>query len=243
MSEFFKNTLDFSNISDNYNKTSTNLYKKHLQNKIADKITHKSSLKTFNNYINKLDNKDELKQFNKLIDRITPRYNTLARLQKLKASEERSEKIKNTLEQKQFLQIEPPEIIAKPTRQARHTAFERSTNKPAITKRKYTKRKYTKNNNKPIQQEKPKNKYNLVVESTVNKEYKRRDNTYSKPYTEKVTQAKAIYANTIEEAKQIVVDESRAELEYVDSPVIASVVSTDVKSDVFIDDGGNQPVQ
>ena len=34
-----KNILDFSNISDNYNKISTNLYKKHLQNKIADKIT------------------------------------------------------------------------------------------------------------------------------------------------------------------------------------------------------------
>ena len=87
MSEFLKNNLDFSMISDSYNKTRINLYKKHLQNKITDKITHKSSLKTFNNYINKLDNKDELKQFNKLIDRITPRYNTLARLQKLKTSE------------------------------------------------------------------------------------------------------------------------------------------------------------
>ena len=188
MSEFFKNTLDFSNISDNYNKTKLNLYKKHLQKKIADKITHKSSLKTFDNYINKLDNKDELKQFNKLIDRITPRYNTLARLQKLKTSEKRSERIKNTVEQKQMLQIEPPEIIAKPTRQARHKAYERTTNKKAITKRKYTKR--TKNNNKPIQQEKPKNKYNLIVEATVDKEYKQRDNTYSKPYREKITQAK-----------------------------------------------------
>ena len=124
-----KYNLDFSDISDNYNKTSTKLYKKYLQKKIADKITHKSSLKTFNNYINKLDNKDDLKNFNKLIDRITPRYNTLARLKKLKTSEQRSEKIKNTLEQKQFLQIEPPEIIAKPTRQARHTAYERTTNK------------------------------------------------------------------------------------------------------------------
>ena len=135
-----------------------------------------------------------------------------------------------------MLQIEPPEIIAKPTRQARHTAFERTTNKKAITKRKYTKR--TKNNNKPIQQEKPKNKYNLVVESTVDKEYKKRDNTYSKPYRETVIQAKEIYADTVEEAKQIAIDEVAENLQMVDSPVITSVVSSEVTSDVFIDDGG-----
>ena len=82
----------------------------------------------------------------------------------------------------------------------------------------------------------------MVVEATVDKEYKRCDNTYSKPYREKITQAKAIYADTAEEAKQIAIDECRAELEYVDSPVITSVVSSDVTSDVLTM-VGNQPVE
>ena len=49
---------------------------------------------------------------------------------------------------------------------------------------------------------------------------------------------KYTYADTVEEAKQIAIDEVAENLQMVDSPVITSVVSSEVTSDVFIDDGG-----
>ena len=87
---------NFENI-ENLNLENNNLIniKNDINNKIHSKISHKSTIRSFNKYIDSLGNDiEKLNIFNKQLDNLSKSINTLPRLFKSFTSQKRTENIK-----------------------------------------------------------------------------------------------------------------------------------------------------
>ena len=96
--------FEISTNSENNNMSDIDILKNDINNKINNKIKHKSTIRSFNKYIDSLGNDiGKLNKFNKQLDNLSKSINTLPRLFKSFTSKKRSSKIKQTTEFKQAL--------------------------------------------------------------------------------------------------------------------------------------------
>ena len=112
MENNIKNIIENNNLNNNITMEIIEVLKRKIYKQINRFVSHKSSIKAFDNYINKLgDDKEKLKKFNNQLSNLSKSTNTLPKLFKSFPSKKRSSKIKETITYKQALPIYEPDII------------------------------------------------------------------------------------------------------------------------------------